>query len=596
MKTLTQEEFEKLYGRDTLNTFDTIKQSRGFLSRVGSSLKDSFIKGKAQVQGTGEYADSIAPVRGVQLAGTGAMAIPKAVMAGLLPDPAQEFISENIGKPVASGFNKVTDVISDSPTLQRFVMENPNATKIIEETMKVTGGLAETASGLLATQGMAKTAMSGVNLAKTGATKATELASQGVNLAKTGATKVADVTRQGVDLAKTGATKTSNFIQGAKDVVKPLLAEAKTLPAKARTNIAHIKATEATIKGIPNAGQNAVRSGVQLKDVKDLYKIGQTASPQLKKLVKVTQDFASGKSKTNPFEVVGKPITQGLKVAQGKATTIGSKIAKVADTLPKVTTAQVAPKVIANLKSVRGLEGLKVNSKGILDFKNTTLATAGTKADRLAIQKIFTDAIKAGSGKSKHLLRQELFEILGGKKKSGLALTGTQEKAFEAVRKGLADTLDDLNPTYKALNMDYAKTISPIQKIQKLLNSTGVDEDLLDMKAGLLARRLTSFSKSNPEIRQILRDLDNVIATKGKTLLKTEQLQDFYNILDKYYDIAGQTGFQGQVTAGVSKALESGGLSRAISMVEGQFSRVFGETDIVKQKALEEVLKQILKI
>ena len=113
------------------------------------------------------------------------------------------------------------------------------------------------------------------------------------------------------------------------------------------------------------------------------------------------------------------------------------------------------------------------------------------------------------------------------------------------------------------------------------------------MNAGLLARRLTSFSKSNPEIRQILRDLDIVNGTVGKTTLNVEKLQDFYNILDKYYDIAGRTGFQGQVTAGVEKAIGSGGISRGIDMVEGHVARLFGETDIVKQKALEEILKEL---
>lgn len=99
----------------------------------------------------------------------------------------------------------------------------------------------------------------------------------------------------------------------------------------------------------------------------------------------------------------------------------------------------------------------------------------------------------------------------------------TQGKAFEAVRKGLADTLDDLNPTYKALS------------------------------------------------------------------------QDFYNILDKYYDIAGKTGFQGQTAAGVSKALEGAGLSNTLGKLGSKVGEVLGETEIVKLRALEAILKDILK-
>ena len=570
------EEVAKAVANFRLSRETKSEEKPGILSRIGTSLKESFLKGKEQVQGTGEYSDSIAPVRGAQLAGTLAMSIPKAVMAGAIPESGQEWLSKNIGEPVAGGFKSVTDLISDSPALQRFVTENPRATKIIEETMKVTGALSETASGLLATQGLAKTALSTVN-----ATRA-------------GVGGVVDVAKQGADLVKTGASKTTGFIQGVKDVVKPLIQEAKTLPQKAKVNIAQTRATEATIKSIPQAGQTAVRSGVGLSDVKALYDLPKNVITKIKPLIKSVQNFASGKSTTNPLEIVGKPIVQAFKKAQSKASSIGSKLGSVADNLGNVTSQQVFPKVFTQLKKVSGLQGLKVSTKGVLDFSETNLASALSKADRVAIQKIFTGAIKAGTGKSKHLYRQELFNILGGKKSGLTQLTGTQEQAFNAIRRGLSDVLDDLNPTYKSLNAQFAKTISPVERLQKLLRASGVDEDLLNMKAGILARRLTSFSKSNPEIRQLLRDLDKVIGIKSKTSLGVEKLQDVYNILDKYYDIAGQTGFQGQVTSGVSKALERGGLSKAVDLVEGQVARVFGETDIVKQRALEEILKELL--
>jgi hypothetical protein len=569
MTTYTPEQFKKLYGEASLNQFDIKKQS-SVGSRVSSSLQQSGTQALEQLTGTGKSAGVSAPTRGFQLAAT-ATGLPVKAAMSALPESVQSGIGK-VGETIAKPINWLGDKIGNIQALQNYVTRNPQAAKVIEELAQIglasaeTGGnIAVLQAGVSAAQGAGKGIVSGV---KQGTTQATQLAQRGIETTK-------------------GA------LSGVRDLVKPIIAEAKTLPQKARVNVAQAKATEETIKSLPKVGQTAVRSGVELSDVKALYKMSKTQAAQ--KIVKVVQDFASGKSKVNPFEVVGKPITQGLKMAQTKATSIGQKIGKVADTLPKVTTKQIAPKVINNLKKVNGLEGIKIGKNGMIDFNDTVLATAGTAADRTAIQKIFIDAIKSGTGKSKHLLRQELREILGGKKAGGIQLTGTQESAFEAIRKGLADTLDDLNPTYKSLSMEYAKAMNPISKLQKLLKTAGVDEDLLNMKAGLLARRLTSFSKSNPEIRQILRDLDNVIATKGKTLLKTEQLQDFYNILDKYYDIAGRTGFQGQTAAGVSKALEGAGLSKTVNMVEGQIGKVFGETEIVKQKALEEILKEILK-
>jgi hypothetical protein len=68
-------------------------------------------------------------------------------------------------------------------------------------------------------------------------------------------------------------------------------------------------------------------------------------------------------------------------------------------------------------------------------------------------------------------------------------------------------------------------------------------EDILDMQAGLLARRLTGNAQSNPQIRNILKMLDKATGKTG-TKDSVEALQDLYNIFDKYYSIAGKTGFQ----------------------------------------------------
>lgn len=125
-----------------------------------------------------------------------------------------------------------------------------------------------------------------------------------------------------------------------------------------------------------------------------------------------------------------------------------------------------------------------------------------------------------------------------------------------------------------------------------MLNVKGVsgqvEEDILDMSAGLLARRLTSFAKSNPEIRSVLNALDKAVKSKGKTLVNTENLQDFYNILDKYYDIAGKTSLQGQVGAGIEKA------SSVKDLIVGKLRDVAGESKAVKDKVLKDLFDDIL--
>jgi hypothetical protein len=417
----------------------------------------------------------------------------------------------------------------------------------------------------------------------------------GTQAIKTGAKKtaetIAETAIKGADTIIPALKKGADVVA---DVTKPIVEEAKLIPGRVATNIAAKKATEQAVKELPTkVAQTAARSGIEIPDIKYLYTIPKEFKATAKKLFQATKDFASGASKTNPLEIVGQPIVKSIKEAESFASKIGKKIGETANKLPSVTAEELAPSALGNLKKVRGLEDLAIDEKGVLDFTNTTLTTAGTEADRVAIQNIFNDAIKAGTGKQKHLLRQELFEILGGKKRSGVQLTGTQENAFEAIRKGLADVLDTKNVTYKKLNLDYAKALDPLKKLRKMLNVKGasgqVEEDILDMSAGLLARRLTSFAKSNPEIRNILNQLDKAVKSKGKTLLSTETMQDFYNILDKYYDIVGKTSLQGQVGAGLEKA------TGFKDFVAGKIRDVAGESKAVKDKLLEDMFNEILK-
>lgn len=584
MQKLTEAQFKKQYGEAGLKAFAEPLTKTTYGSRLVDNVSSDINTRVDKVGDILNRKDTGIVTKGVQVFGQGAGMAANVLEQTVNQIPGVSKVTGAIGSGINwlatskySPIKYVGDVVGNSKKLQEVTQlydTDPN----FKDTVDAVANIARLGMDV-------KGAVDSAVFTKNVTSKIASKVAGGVDDGLGGLTR----------LTEAGANKISELTSGIRDVAKPIIEEIKTIPAKARTNVAQIRATEATLKTLPKAGETAVRSGVDLSDVKELYKMSKTVSPQYKKLVKVTQDFASGKSKTNPFEVVGKPIVQGLKKAQSNATKIGSELSSVADNLPNFSPANLKQGVFNGLKKVRGLEGLEITPKGQLNFRNTTLATAATKADRVAIQKIFNDAVKNSSAKSKHLLRQELFEVLGGKKKAGVQLTGTQEAAYEAVRKSLADALDNISPTYKALNMKYAKAISPIQKLQKLLGSAGADEDILNMKAGLLARRITSFSKSNPEIRQILRDLDSSIASKGKTLLKTEQLQDFYNILDKYYDIAGKTGFQGQVETGVTKALSKTGASKLVDMVEGQVKGVIGETEIVKQKALEQILKEILK-
>jgi len=403
--------------------------------------------------------------------------------------------------------------------------------------------------------------------------------------------KVIDVTKTGLSTIKPAIQSAKNIATGISDVVRNTAKGVSNIPGRIATNVAERNAIKQTIRELPTEiAQRAVNNGVDIDDVKSLYNLPKQSKPEISKLVRAMDSFESGKSATNPLEVVGSPIVKRLKSLETEKNLVGKKLGEVANNLGKVTKPELITPVLSELQAVNGLNGLKVTNKGVLDFTDTVLASGLSNTEKKAVQKIFTEATKAGSGKSKHLLRQELFEILGGKKKSLTNLTSTEESAYEAIRKGLSNILDTKNFSYKSLNSQYAKLSEPISKINKLLRATNKDEDILNMSAGLLARRLTSNAMSNPDIRQLFRLLDSTGKSKGKSLLSVDALIDTYNTLEKYFPkVTGKTTLKGQVTGAIDSSFSVQGF------VGDTIKNLAGKSDAVKKKAIKDILDEILK-
>ena len=551
MNTISAEQFKKVYGSDVANKFAAIQEQPGYLSRVGSELGSAYKGLQKTTERGAELMGEGKEVQGAVMSGLGA---PAAFIRGAF-SPITAAISPIIQKGLeASGVMGNEEVQSKLASLDAWAKAHPDAAENLKNTLEIGLTLAGARSGKEA-----------IKIGEKGLTKAGELGEKGLTKAKTA-------------------------IKPVTMAVEPYVSEAKRIPANIATNIAEKKAVEQSIKQLPLKAQTAVRDGVDIFDIKDIYKIPKTIKPDAKKLADDVIKFAGRETDIDPIRLVGEPIVKRMRAFETTKQSIGKKLGSVADDLGGVTTKEAYPSLFKSLKNVPGLSGLKVNKKGILDFKDTVLASSETLSDRKAIQRIFTNAIKSGTGKQKHLLRQELFEVLGGKKKGGLVLTATQEKAYNAIRKGLSDVLETKNGQYKALSGQYRKVTQPLEAMRRLIAKKYPDatEDILEMNAGLLARRLTSTSISQGEIRNILGALDKATKAKGTLLETTENLQKLYNILGKYYDIAPKTGFQGQTKA----ALE--GSTGAFSYIAGKAKALGGETTAVRQKAIDSVLKDAL--
>lgn len=553
MQRITSDEYKKRYGEAGLTAFTNPKPEQGYLSRLGGELGSSF-KGLEETTTRGaELMQEGKPIQGAVMSGLGA--------AGGFIRGAFSPVTAAIA-PIVQDALKGSGV-TDNKTFQDTLSAVDNWAKKNPDLAKNSQNVFEIVTTLVGARGVTGAIPAVRNSVRS--------ATEGIT---TGIARVAE----------------SPIVRGAADITESVAGGVARIPARVATNVAEKQALNKSISELPSTvAQTAVRDGLDIVDVKSLYQIPKTVKPQAKELVDTVKRYAAGDKSVDPIEMVGKPIVARLRELDSAKGVIGQKLGVVAENLGTVTTKEVYPVVFANLKKIPGLNGLSVDAKGVLNFENTVLTTAETAADRKAIQAMFTDAIKNGTGKQKHLLRQELFEVLGGKKKSLSNLTDTQEKAYEAIRKGLADVLDAKNPEYKALNMEFAKTVQPLVDMRKAMKAIpDATEDILDMNAGLLARRLTSTSLSQGQIKTILGALDNATAVKGTTLQSTEALQNLYNILGKYYDLAPATGFQGQV----KNAVSSGGgiLDRITKALNG----VAGESPAVRQKALEDILAEIL--
>jgi hypothetical protein len=532
----------------------------GFFERVG---EDFNTRVKAQEAALGKSIDNEQGLASglLQAAGQGA------AFLGDIGTEALSSVDETVtGGAVGDFLGERVQEIAAAPAVQnvaadysRWKLENPEAAANLEATVNIAGIIPVVGAGGFAAK---KTA---------GAVG-----------------DVAQATSRAVAPVVDTAAKTT---RGVIDTVAMAGESAARIPGRIGTNVAEKQATRQAVRELPTkVAQQAANDGVDIADIQVIYNLPKAQKGPIRQLAQTVKDYASGAKTLTPEEVVGRPLVARIKELDSARGTVGQKLGEVANTLGGVSTREAATPVFLQLKRVPGLQGLKINKNGTLDFSDTNLQTSSTRSDRAAIQAIFQDAIKPGTGKQKHLLRQELFEVLGGKKKGGTVMTGTQERAYQAIRQGLSEVLDAKNPTYRQLNQEYAKLSRPLENINRFLkNTTGLDEDLLSMKAGLLARRLNSNAMSKPEIKAILREMDMVTAKPGTSQVSLEALQDAYDILGKYYDVAAKTGFRGQVRSGIEDATDMRNtLMKAVGSVAGK-------TDAVRQAAFEKALEEALK-
>jgi len=381
-----------------------------------------------------------------------------------------------------------------------------------------------------------------------------------------------------------GAVK--NTTSGIVDIARPAMNAVKNLPSNLKTNAESMKLFEQSVKKLPPAAQNAVRKGVDIEDLTKTLSMNASQKPALSKLYTGVKDFAAGKTKNNPIEAVGKPVVTRLNILKNQTKGLGTQLDEVAGGL-KGKVVKGRQSVVDTVDETLAKIGISKTDEG-LDFVGSNLEGLG--ADEKIIGNIYRRLQESTDANDLHRLKKYIDNNVNFGKTSG-GFTGEAESLIKGWRKTIDGRLDLEFPAYNKVNTELANRLKPINDLKKYMKSaTGLDEDLMNMSAGQLMRRIASNVRSNPEIRQVLRNLDNATKVKGKTSGNIESLVDFYATLEKYFpEIVGKNTFQGQI----KNALDtSGGL---IDKATGILKSVAGQSESVKRKAITDFLDDFFK-
>jgi len=464
------------------------------------------------------------------------------------------------------------------------VIETDPAQKVVQEWQKIKETNPTLARELDALLGIGSLALEVTGLGVGG-----RVARQGAKSTVRATKEAAQATKEGVQELGRTISQTGKTLDTATGGIVGQLPRRISTNVRGRGQFAQevenlAQKTAGSNKQVAETVRRAVTNGVDRRDVGTLAQVSKSKkSPEIKELYETAKRVANGDD-VDLAQIVGRPAIQAIQKRKQEMKVVGERLSEVSKDLGKVSRDEARDAVIKRMKEVPGLSGLKVSKNGKLDFSDTSLTLAESASDRRAIQSIFSQSIRSGTGASKHKIRQNIFnEIL---KKDALGnLKDTQSDALEAVRKGLADVLDSKNTTYKQLNKKYAELASPVKDLNKRLKATpgSFDDqvDILEISAGNLARRITSNAQSRAEIYDLFKKLgvgDDV-----------KNMQEALNVFAKYLDIENRTSLGGIIQAQTPTRVPSSPLE-----IAGEALRqVGGRTDEVTREALDELMQQL---
>jgi len=387
------------------------------------------------------------------------------------------------------------------------------------------------------------------------------------------------LTKGAKELAETGV-ETTGRLRGAVSGI----AERININAEARRT-----AREAFEQMLPDE-KDAVRLGLRPKDVQLIKSAVPEERESFRELLKAAQIFEA-EGAARPEAVIGEPILSTVRSLDDELQKSFNRLTETIAPFGDQELVGVREKIIKRMAEKSGLRGVKLNERGSLDFSDTALSGAGRSAERQAVLSEFNDAVNRNALQA-HRFRQELFEELGGKSRSGIKTTATADGAIQGIRQGLADALEEISPNYRAANEEVAKLIDLKDSLRSKFGEVSKgNEDLFSINAGILARRLTSNAKSGQELAMLLREVERELLERGVEVgVSITRLQEFMNLLTRHFDIAGDTSLLGILRTPSISDIPTG-TTDAVMKAIGKVLEVAEPTEDTIREALRRLLQ-----
>lgn len=170
MEKISLEEYKSKYGADAGTTFKHPQSRSTFFERSGDVIKKRGRLVRQAIEGEGQF-EGRSPVRRGFEATAQAFGAPTEVAFQAAPEVVREgagFAGEKIGQ----GFSKLTGLIGSNKALQRWVIEHPEAARMVEEAAGTTAAAGQIAGSILTAEATAKGLQAGADASKRAAQKA----------------------------------------------------------------------------------------------------------------------------------------------------------------------------------------------------------------------------------------------------------------------------------------------------------------------------------------------------------------------------------------------------------------------------------------